>query len=242
MSMATRTDHELLELLGAAQIHTIADVITTMRAIDALLPSEDGLKWFNALYLMVTCSVAERSDEGSWHDIAWLNRLDVVFAQFYFDAIKSTAEADRSIAKSWDALFESRQRSGIDRIQFALAGMNAHINHDLPLALIKTDEEKGIQLHCGSRQYADYQAVNALLEVVMPSSLTMLATGVLGQLAQDTGKVGQMLAIWNVRVARDLAWDFATHLSTLDEFGHRGALAVQDRMTGALGRSLLQRL
>jgi len=29
--------------------------------------------------------------------------------------------------------------------------------------------------------------------------------GVLGELAQDTGKVGRLLAIWNVSAARDLA-------------------------------------
>ena len=241
--MNSATDQKLVDLLkGASSTSStgIEDVIATMRALDAWLPNEDGLKWFNALYLMVTCGVEEQSRNGNWQDAAWLNRLDVVFAKLYFAAILSTATGDGSTPKSWDALFQARNYSGIDRIQFALAGMNAHINHDLALALIQTNSEMSIKPDCASPQHADYESVNALLEVVMPSCLTMLATGILGELAQDAGKVGQLLAIWNVRVARDLAWDFAGHLGTLDGIRFRGALAVQDRMTGALGRSLLQ--
>jgi len=42
--------------------------------------------------------------------------------------------------------------------------------------------------------------------------LTMLATDALGYLAQDTGKIGRILAYWNICRARDLAWDFANQL------------------------------
>ena len=31
------------------------------------------------------------------------------------------------------------------RIQFALVEMNAHINHDLPIALVQVDREQGVQ-------------------------------------------------------------------------------------------------
>jgi Family of unknown function (DUF5995) len=33
---------------------------------------------------------------------------------------------------------ERRAAAGIEPAQFALAGMNAHINHDLPLAMVST--------------------------------------------------------------------------------------------------------
>ncbi len=116
---------------------------------------------------------------------------------------------------AWSALFEARYRTGIDRIQFALAGMNAHINHDLALALLATDAELNVVPAPGSPEFADYQSVNELLNTVMPSALTMLATDTLGVLAQDTGKVGRLLAFWDICRARDLAWDFANHLRAL---------------------------
>ncbi len=91
----------------------------------------------------------------------------------------------------------------------------------------------------GSPQHVDYEAVNGLLETVMPAELQMLATDVLGQLAQDTGKIGRLLAFWNVCKARDLAWDFADHLRGLNALTQPVAMRAQDQVTGVLGRAIL---
>jgi Family of unknown function (DUF5995)/Animal haem peroxidase len=140
---------------------------------------------------------------------------------------------------SWDALFEARQHEDIDRIQFALAGMNAHINHDLSLALLQTDNELRVIPTLDGPEHSDFERVNDLLQAVLPSALQTLATGILGEIAQDTGKIGQFLAFWNVRVARDFAWEFADHLRSLNGLTREFAIVAQDKVTGALGRSLL---
>jgi hypothetical protein len=88
-------------------------------------------------------------------------------------------------------------------------------------------------------EHQDYEHVNDLLQAVLPQALTLLAAGILGQIAEDTGKIGKLLAIWNVRAARDLAWDFAGHLKSIPQPFQSFALATQDQLTGALGRSLL---
>ena len=90
-----------------------------------------------------------------------------------------------------------------------------------------------------SPEHDDYEHVNGLLEEVLPSALDLLATGIVGELPQDTGKVGRLLAIWNVRAARDLAWDFADHLRNLGGVSRDLALEGQDKLTGVIGRSLL---
>jgi len=77
------------------------------------------------------------------------------------------------------------------------------------------------------------------LEQVLPSALNFLAAGIAGELAQDTGKVGRLLAIWNVRAARDLAWDFAAHLQNLAGVSRDLALEAQDKLAGVIGRALL---
>ena len=117
--------------------------------------------------------------------------------------------------------------------------MNAHINHDLALALLQTDKDMGLTPSLNSPEHADFEAVNGLLETVLPSALQTLAAGILGELAQDTGKIGRFLAIWNVRVARDLAWDFADHLRSLNNLSRALSLAANDQLTGVIGRSLL---
>jgi Family of unknown function (DUF5995) len=231
------------QLLQAAQngsnAATIADVVATMTAIEGALPATDGLKWFNLLYLDVTQQVDGSPPAGGWQNPAWLKRLDVVFAKLYFSAVANWLQNTAGVPSSWQALFESRFTGGIDRIQFALAGMNAHINHDLALALLQADADLNLVPSKGSPEHEDFESVNGLLEAVLPQALQFLATGILGEATQDSGKIGRFLAIWNVRAARDLAWDFADHLRPLEGIARDMALAAQDQVTGVLGRSLL---
>jgi hypothetical protein len=235
---APSSANPLRDLVSGTAPETIADVIARMQAIDALLPANDGLKWFNRLYLMVTQQVDLNPPGGAWQSPAWLTRLDVIFAGLYFNAVGNFLTG-QAVPSAWSALFEARFRTGIDRIQFALAGMNAHINHDLALALLAADADLGIVPALDSPEHADYESVNNLLNDLMPATLNMLATDTLGVLAQDTGKIGRLLAFWNICRARDLAWDFANHLRTLDNLGRDAALIAQDALTGALGRAIL---
>jgi hypothetical protein len=228
-----------MAIIDGANPVTIADVIATMAAIDGVLPPNDGLKWFNQLYLDVTQKVDTTPPPGGWEDGAWLTRLDVVFAGLYFAAVKDWITNAGGVPSSWQALFESRFTAGIDRIQYALAGMNAHINHDLALALLQTDAELNIVPSMTSPEHADFEHVNGLLEAELPLALTFLATGILGQAAQDTGKIGRYLAIWSVSKARDFAWGFADTLRPMSGLVRQATLDAQDQITGVLGRSLL---
>ncbi|HEY7402088.1 MAG TPA: DUF5995 family protein [Candidatus Angelobacter sp.] len=231
-------DNQALLDLAGQTANSIADVVKILRAMDNALPSTDGLKWFVKIYIMVTAGVKDNPALTAFLDPAWMTRLDVVFANFYFSALAAFLKGS-PVPSSWQALFEARNRSGIDRIQFALAGMNAHINHDLALALLQTDQERHINPNAHSPQHKDFESVNGIIETVLPASLQVLASDELGELAQDTGKIGKLLAIWSVSAARDSAWDFADHLRNLNGIGRQIALNVQDKITGALGRSLL---
>ena len=232
-------DEALYRIVSGSAPSSVDDVLQTMRRIDQMLGDGDGLKWFNRLYMMVTEEVDMRPPAGGWKDAVWLGRLDVVFAGLYFKAIATALSDSAATPSAWDALMAARYRAGIDRIQFALAGMNAHINHDLALALLEADRQRNIVPNYSSPQHVDYEAVNGLLETVMPAALQVLATGILGQLAQDTGKIGRLLAFWNVCKARDLAWDFADHLQGLNGLARQVGLRAQDQVTGALGRAIL---
>jgi hypothetical protein len=235
---ATPAPSGLLTIVTSTPPVNIDGVVQIMQGIDAALADNDGLKWFNLLYLEVTQQVQQHPPVGGWKAPIWLSRLDVIFATLYFKAISDSLSGN-PIPSSWQALFEARQRTGIDRIQFALAGMNAHINHDLALALLAIDTEMHQGFSSATPEHQDYEHVNDLLQAVLPQALTLLATGVLGQIAEDTGKIGKLLAIWDVRVARDLAWDFAAHVQSIPKPFQSFALATQDQLTGTLGRSLL---
>lgn len=237
-TQSSTADQPLYELVSAAAPSTIAEVIERMQTLDALLPPTDGLKWFNQLYLMVTQQVDLHPPNGTWQNPEWLTRLDVVFAGFYFGAVADYI-AGRQVPSAWNVLFQARYQRGIDRIQFAVAGMNAHINHDLALALLATNLQLNLVPAPGGPESADYQSINELLNTVMPSALSMLATDILGEVAEDTGKIGRLLAFWNICSARELAWNFGDHLRSLAGPSREAALSMQGALTGALGRAIL---
>jgi hypothetical protein len=227
-------------------VTSIAEAITRMEAIDASAPASDGVACFNRMYLEVTQQVDKDLGQQFFADPAFMTRFDVAFANLYFDAVNAAAgqsagaaAGQSTVPLAWRPLFERRGETGIEPIQFALAGMNAHINHDLALALVATDADLNVVPASDSPEFADYQSVNELLNSVMPSALNMLATDTLGVLAQDTGKVGRLLAFWDISHARDLAWDFANQLRSLDSLARDAALAAQDGLTGVIGRAIL---
>jgi len=231
-------DQALYDLANGPAPTTIEQVIELMEQIDNCIANGDGLKWFNRLYLSVTQQV-DLQPSTYWKDPSWLIDLDVVFAGFYLRALAGYLSGDPTVPASWTAMFGARYRTGVDRIQFALAGMNAHINHDLALALLAVDGQTGVAPGQTSPQHVDYQAVNLLLKSVMPAALLMLAADTLGVLAEDTGKVGRLLAFWDICQARDLAWDFASHLGDLSGAIRQAVLDAQDQVTGVLGRAIL---
>ena len=155
-------DPELLAAVSRAP-QSVPDVVHIMQTIESLCDDGDGLKWFNWLYLGVTQAVEARVESGGFSDPAWMAALDVHFAGFYFDALRASLTG-MPTPGCWQALFDQRQQSAIARIQFALAGMNAHINHDLPLAIVATYKAlAGVPQH-GTTHYNDYTALNSTLD------------------------------------------------------------------------------
>ena len=221
-----------------APVVSVTEAIARMEAIEAALPAADGLACFNRMYLDVTRQVNSQLGQGFFADPAFMTQLDVTFANLYF-AAADVAGDPAAVPLAWRPLAERRALPGIEPIQFALAGMNAHINHDLALAVLQTNADLNIVPAADGPEHADYFAVNTLLDEVSPAAIAMLAEDPLGELAEDTGKVGRLLAAFDIRAARAVAWDFACQLRDLPSVARDAALAAQDVTTGAVGRTLL---
>jgi len=201
-------------------INTPADpiqaVAARMEAIAAPLDEDDGVARFNELYLAVTLAVFEETRAENYRDPEFITRLDVVFADLYFTAVDDAA-AGRPIPKAWAPLFEKRHAPGIAPLQFAIAGMNAHINHDLAVALVATCEERGFELDDDSDQHRDYLVVNDTLERVEGEIKARYTTGVLGTIERAMGTLDDVLANWSVARARDNAWVTARTIRALQD-------------------------
>src|SRR6266508_3915099 len=99
-------NENLAQIIAATEVATVDDVISVLRNLDGELSSNDGLKWFNLLYLKVTEGVRNQSATIRWENSKWLERLDVIFAKLYFAAIANWQNSRSNVTRSWSPLFE----------------------------------------------------------------------------------------------------------------------------------------
>lgn len=217
----------------------ILGVMARMDAIAAPLDPDDGVARFNELYLAVTHAVFEETRNAHYDDPEFISRLDIVFADLYFAAIDDAAAA-KTIPKAWAPLFEKRDTKGIAPIQFAIAGMNAHINHDLAVALVQVCAERKVGIEDGSAMHRDYLVVNSTLERVEGEIKARFATGVLGEIDKVAGPLDDVIANWSVARARDNAWLTARTIRALQDtpFLYKQYMLGLGRNVGFAGRAL----
>jgi hypothetical protein len=233
----------LRPIVEAKPAARIADVVARMEAIVAALPPGDGIRTFTGLYLAVTEAIAETAAQ-EFEDTAFVRWLDVVFANLYFAALRNALVGTGPVPKAWAPLLEARGRSGVLPLQFALAGMNAHINRDLPLALVATSEARRIELRDGSPQKRDFERINPLLALVESRIKQELVTDALRHVDVALGDVDDVIAMWNVERAREAAWTHAEALWAIRRLPDlRGQfVATLDRLVGFAGRGVLRPL
>jgi Family of unknown function (DUF5995) len=231
----------MLADIVATPAQTIDDVIAKMTAIDASLADADGLKWFNRLYLQVSVGVRAEVAGAAFEDKPFLTALDVVFANLYFAAVSGAEARPATPPRAWRPLFDSRRSPGIARLQFALAGMNAHINRDLPEALVRAFRQLGGTPLAITPRRRDFDRVNDLLERVEEQAKRDFTLGVVGDIDRLAGRLDDIKAMWSVREARATAWTNAEVLWTLQQTPPLNERYFDrlDRLTGFAGRGLL---
>ena len=187
-----------------AAVTSVTGAITQMEAIEAATPPGDGLACFNRMYLGVTQAVNRELGQRFFADPAFMTTLDVAFANLYF-AAAGAAGNPAAVPLAWRPLIEQRAVAGIEPVQFALAGMNAHINHDLPLAVVSTCTQLATSPAAGAH-LADYQKVDQLLDAAEQSVRQSFESA--PELAVDhhLQAVSNLIASWTINSARDLAW------------------------------------
>jgi hypothetical protein len=226
-------------------VTTVAEVLRRLEALDEALPPSDGVKWFNKLYLEVTRHVAASVPGATQAAPGFLEALDVFFGNRYFDALDAAGGGPTLPASyafhAWKPLFAARFETDIAPVQFALAGMNAHINHDLAIGVCDTCAARGTEPRADGPEHRDYESVNGLIADVEREMKSWMMTGLLKELDLAFGPVDDIVAVWNVEKARDAAWVRAEVIWSL-----RAAPplledyeAMNDRAVGFAGRALL---
>lgn len=215
---------------------TIDDVLVTLdRIITWSLATGSRLGYFAALYRKVTLKVKEGIEEGFFEDGPRMERLDVVFAARYLDALRSF-EAGEKPTESWQVAFEASGRWRYLILQQLLVGINAHINLDLGIA--------AATIAPGDRLLAlrtDFDRINEILFALVKEVEGEIGevSPWLGWLARFGGKLGDELIRFSLGVARRGAWRLARRLAPWPENEWGPEIMHRDEGTARLGREIL---
>ncbi|SCL27712.1 DUF5995 family protein [Micromonospora inyonensis] len=218
----------------------LQDVLVRLPPLQASCPLAD----FNGLYLTITGKVLERLYDGRFADPVFLSRLDVEFAARYFDALRLWTESSPCTPQAWACIFERMQGPDVRPLPAAAAGVNAHINFDLPFALVTTFDHLESEPVDGGDQHRDYLQINAIFAESIPT----LRRGYLDrwQLIIDTlnGDLDDWYQGELVEYTRGVAWRNAQRIWRVrhDTHAREGERDRLDDTAARLGRLLLSPL
>ncbi|MFI7068101.1 DUF5995 family protein [Kribbella sp. NPDC050124] len=112
-------------------IDGIAGVVDRMQQRLDELPAElEHRRIFLSTYLRTTQAVGTAIEQSRFEDPEWVERWDVKFAELYLDA----HDAAQSAARPWRLAFGTA--ADAPPLLHVLLGINAHVNYDLPQALL----------------------------------------------------------------------------------------------------------
>jgi hypothetical protein len=209
----------------------IDELIGRMAALLATLRAAgDQRRHFHATYQRTTIAVAERIRDGGFDDAAWVERWDVAFADLYLDALAASL-AGRRPPRPWAVAFGAP--AGLPPLRHVLLGMNAHINYDLPQALLAviTDHEFADPALLARRK-ADHRAIDDVLAARVGAEDAELVRvsgpgSPLDRLLRPLNRLGTRRFL---REAREKVWANAIALSAARASGPEAYASALERL------------
>ncbi|MFJ2563713.1 MULTISPECIES: DUF5995 family protein [unclassified Streptomyces] len=191
--------------------------VVRMRDLAAALPERDGIAVFHRVYLAVT-EAARR-----WP----ATTLDAPLAGRYLAAVDTAADTRRTPA-CWRPVLQFRRHPGVRPAQFALAGLHAHIGHDLALAVV--DACRAARCEPADLE-SEFDRVGDFLLALEERVREDLTPG--PELLRITDPLTHLLGSWDLERAREASWSAARALWALrrlpdvaEEFARRLDAAV----------------
>jgi Family of unknown function (DUF5995) len=201
---------------------SIDALIGEMEALLGPLEADrDPRRYFHATYLRTTRAVRDALRAGQFSDPGWVERWDVAFAGRYLDALRADS-AGTAVPGPWAVAFRTaRDQPAAPALRHVLLGMNAHINYDLPqalLAVISGPEFADPALL--ARRRADHQRIDEVLSQRVGAEDAVLA-GPAPRSAADAllAPLNQAASRRFLREARAKVWDNTIELNAARSLG-----------------------
>ena len=216
-------------------------LVTVQEILDGLPPSPVAhrLASFNSLYHTITDRVATSLRGPEVTDPELLEMLDVEFAKRYFDALRRWGLEDDTTPDVWEVLFRRAWDKRVSSLAAAMLGVNAHINHDLAIALIATWLEHGAPED--GLIHPDYLLINQIFYEEIPPLRRRYANRMQMRLDHLVGDLDDWSQSVLVTVTRSHAWDQAARMWPLrhDPEDFAEAMLAMDRAAAFIGEAMI---
>ncbi|HEY4608886.1 MAG TPA: DUF5995 family protein [Ilumatobacteraceae bacterium] len=201
----------------------IADTARDLRA--AAVAAADASGYFPALYSRVTERIGASIEHGSFQDGPGLDRFATGFASHYFAAAHDHPHGPGCWQASWNVASDSR----LLIVQPLLLGINAHVNYDLPRAVVEIADERG-DLQSIRHDFDTVNDVLAATYVDVVKDLDRVSRWVNGAARLGGGRAFN----FSLTLARERAWQAASAMYPLSADGRRTYSQELDRLVSVL--------
>jgi hypothetical protein len=129
------------------------------------------------------------------------------------------------VSQSWAKAFLISQNKNMLVLQHLLLGMNAHINLDLGIAAAEISTKENIH-----QLKNDFIKINEILSAQVDEVQFGLSSiwNPLKKILSKTGKFDNYLVDFSMKIARNGAWNFATEMAQLKEYGWLDSVQIRD--------------
>ncbi len=214
---------------------TIGDVLTHLDLVIARCRQKRSkLGYFAVLYRNVTWRVQQSMTAGRFEDAARMERLDVLFAQRYLQAIEQFWRGEAP-SHSWTVAFNATRLWPLIILQHLLLGINAHINLDLAIAAVQT--APGSELPALKH---DFDEISLLLSEMVDDVQVRIAQASpwFWLIDRVGGRTDEQLCAFAMQAARHRAWQVAEQLAQTAPDQRAHVIAGHDQLVAGLGRGL----
>ena len=182
----------------------IAEVVDQLQErLDALPPGPDPRRAFLGTYVRMTTAIGEALAAGVFEDPGWVRHWDVAFVSHYLAAHDADV-AGGEPPRPWRLAFGADP--GLPTLVHLLLEMNAHVNYDLPQAILEvvSDEEFRHPVMMAMRR-RDHERIDTLISAQVGAE-----DRVLPGVGRSARRVIAPLDRWSTRrflpTARRQAW------------------------------------
>ena len=186
----------------------IADVVGRMQQRLDELPEEVAhRRYFLSTYLRTTQAVGKAIDDARFEDPDWVELWDVKFAELYLQA----HDADLA-PRPWRLAFEASP--DLPALGHVLLGINAHVNYDLPQALLEViSDEDFLDPALMNQRRRDHERIDGVLSArVAAEDEELAATGVRSLLDRVLTPLNRLSSQRFLRESRQKVWHNTTEL------------------------------